>query len=550
MIHDSYDLTGLMPEEFLARLEDLNLRPVILHGGGVVSMDENISPLEKIIVSSQMFTQKLIASEAEILQKQSMVRQLIEGVWLITFNSQMTRKPINKGELFPRRIPAIVLINRTALNGPQMMGLVKQAGENIGALLSDFERSSAYTDNEIARLSQSLSWMSLDTTKLERYVQEIQSVSKQLGETYEELSLLYKLTTSMKVNQPPQAFLEEALEDLQVVVGVKWFSLKLTEEDCRLAELAGKAINAGPVPNGIDVLDLFTKVHDAKSSDQYASVIVDDTKTYGVSELEQYAQHLLFIPLICDGKCVAVLCGGDKHDGSEINSVDYKLCNALSNSLSIFIENVMLYADMQAMFMGTLHSLTASIDAKDSYTRGHSERVAYMAKQLAIAAKLDEKTVERVYISGLVHDVGKIGVPEMVLTKPGKLTDEEYEMIKKHPEIGAQIIEDIPRMQDLIPGVLYHHERYDGRGYPYRLAGEKIPLFGRLICLADAFDAMSSTRSYREKLDHNYVLNEISKCAGAQFDLELAAMFVKLDFSEYFKMIASHKSGSGFSQAA
>jgi len=247
------------------------------------------------------------------------------------------------------------------------------------------------------------------------------------------------------------------------------------------------------------------------------------------------------VPLRTQGKPIGVLIGGDKLDGSELTSVDSKLCDSLASTLAIFLENRMLYEDMHAMFLGTLHALTSAIDAKDSYTHGHTERVAMLARMLGEKIGLDRETVERLYISGLVHDVGKIGVPEAVLCKPGKLTDDEFELIKMHPEIGGRILQDIRQMQDLLPGVLYHHERWDGRGYPSRLAGRDIPLFGRLIGLADAFDAMSSTRTYRSAMDLNEVLSEIRRCAGAQFDPELAEAFLDLDFTPFFELIEKHQ---------
>jgi len=145
-----------------------------------------------------------------------------------------------------------------------------------------------------------------------------------------------------------------------------------------------------------------------------------------------------------------------------------------------------------------------------------------------------------VYLSGLVHDVGKIGVPESVLTKPGKLTDTEFDLIKRHPQIGARILEGIRQMHDLIPGVLYHHESWDGSGYPEGLAGREIPLFGRIIGLADAFDAMCSDRTYRQARPMHEALDEVRRCSGKQFDPELADIFVKLDFSEYLDMIEQH----------
>jgi putative two-component system response regulator len=185
--------------------------------------------------------------------------------------------------------------------------------------------------------------------------------------------------------------------------------------------------------------------------------------------------------------------------------------------------------------------MTAAIDAKDRYTRGHSERVGLMASKMAAAIGMDKTLVEQYRIAGLVHDVGKIGVPEGVLTKPGRLTDEEFAQIKLHPGIGYNILKDIPALSASLPGVLSHHERWDGRGYPNKISGEEIPLIARVLALADTFDAMSSNRSYRPALPRHKVLEEIARCAGSQFDPQLAPIFVKLDFTDFDAALEQHR---------
>ena len=133
------------------------------------------------------------------------------------------------------------------------------------------------------------------------------------------------------------------------------------------------------------------------------------------------------------------------------------------------------------------------------------------------------------------------GVPEAVLLKPGKLNDEEFAWIRQHPEIGYRILKDIPQLHDILPGVLHHHERWDGKGYPAGLRGEQIPLVARLIGLADSFDAMSSNRTYRPAMSHAQVLQEITRCIGEQFDPELARVFVTLDFTTYDQLVREHQ---------
>ncbi|MCB1155754.1 HD-GYP domain-containing protein, partial [bacterium] len=168
----------------------------------------------------------------------------------------------------------------------------------------------------------------------------------------------------------------------------------------------------------------------------------------------------------------------------------------------------------------------------------HSERVAHLSSQLALAVGYTPEEAERVDIAGLVHDVGKIGVPEAVLCKNGRLTDEEFAEIRRHPQVGYDILRGIPLLQDVLPGVLHHHERWDGRGYPSNASGDSIPQIARIICLADTFDAMSSNRSYRAAMPREKVFEELRKCAGTQFDPDLVGPFLALDFGAFDDMIS------------
>lgn len=179
-------------------------------------------------------------------------------------------------------------------------------------------------------------------------------------------------------------------------------------------------------------------------------------------------------------------------------------------------------------YANTIYALTAAIDTKDHYTFSHSKNVAYYAVQLAYAAGMNEECVEIVKEAALLHDVGKIGIPEHILNKPGKLTDEEYTIMKGHVENSIGIIRHLPSLDYVIPAVIGHHERYDGRGYPRRIAGEDIPLMARILCIADSFDAMISERSYKKPYTVEYTLNILQQEAGKQFDPKLAPLFIQL----------------------
>ncbi len=180
------------------------------------------------------------------------------------------------------------------------------------------------------------------------------------------------------------------------------------------------------------------------------------------------------------------------------------------------------------LFEQTAEALATAIDAKDPYTHGHSARVAMYSTQIAREAGLSEEECEQVYFAALLHDVGKIGVPSAVINKPGRLTDEEFAMIKQHPVMGNQILSSIQQSPYLSIGAHYHHERYDGRGYPTGLKGTDIPKFARIIGVADAYDAMTSKRSYRDSIPQQTVREEIVKGIGTQFDPEYAKIMVHL----------------------
>ncbi len=242
----------------------------------------------------------------------------------------------------------------------------------------------------------------------------------------------------------------------------------------------------------------------------------------------------------------------DNRDGQvQGQSMDYDIefCEALAEIASLAIANLkridieMRHAEERQNFLlGTVAALVSAIDAKDTYTCGHSERVAWLSKELAKKLELDTTSIEEIHICGLVHDIGKIGIPEAILRKPSALTDEEFEQIRAHPVIGETILKDVPQLVPVLPGVRSHHERWDGRGYPDGTKGEETPLLGRILGVADAFDAMCSSRAYRKKLNREEVLNEITACSGTQFDPELAKLFLTIDFIHYDVMIDFHVS--------
>ena len=209
----------------------------------------------------------------------------------------------------------------------------------------------------------------------------------------------------------------------------------------------------------------------------------------------------------------------------EFGSGDVGLLEEAAVLLSTQAHNIHLLVQSNQLFLGTLHAMSSAIDARDRYTQGHSERVARLSFELARIYGLSEEACQEIYLAGILHDVGKIGIPDRVLLKDGKLTDDEFKIIQTHPAIGHRIVERLGQLQFVLPGVLYHHERWDGKGYPHGLQGESIPTMARLMAVADAFDAMTSNRPYRDAMPLQKATAIIAQGAGEQWDAQAVECF-------------------------
>ena len=183
---------------------------------------------------------------------------------------------------------------------------------------------------------------------------------------------------------------------------------------------------------------------------------------------------------------------------------------------------------LEKSYLESIEVLRRTVEVKDVYTRGHSDRVSEYSLLIGEKLNLPPEQMKTLKIGALFHDIGKIGIPDAILLKTDKLTDDEYSEIKNHPAIGAHILSNASIFADIIPIVKHHHERYDGKGYPARLAGEDIPYLARIVAVADTFDAMTSRRSYRQALDFDYTTNEIERCKGTQFDPAIADVFLEI----------------------
>lgn len=457
------------------------------------------------------------------------VAPLVPGAWLILIREQVRS----------RRYSWACTLAPTpgALAGGELGALDPDLAVLTGGLACALHRASVadFVQAEaraslLGDLHQQCVLASLD----ERSIGEF---TDQLTQSYESSTLLFRVGRRMGDIAAPAEFIECVLTDLFDSSEFAW---------CAMVRLPDEFLSRAGVPEVC--LRFDTDRFSREAVEAGARLIF---KTGSLSEEPSIIEHPFGLPAELGPEVVTVALGGDARPfgmlalgartGREwaVSSHDTLPVQAVAASVTAYLRIARLYRLQHESFIGTLGAFSAALDAKDRYTQGHSERVATVARMIAHAAGLEQEVCESVYIAGLVHDIGKIGVPEALLCGTGKMSDAEFAVMKSHPEIGERILRGVPLLADALPGVLHHHERWDGRGYPARLSGERIPLMARILAIADTFDAMSSTRTYRAGQDRQRVLDEVRRCSGQQFDPALVEVFLTLDLADYDRLLAA-----------
>ncbi|MDO8447126.1 MAG: HD-GYP domain-containing protein [Deltaproteobacteria bacterium] len=357
---------------------------------------------------------------------------------------------------------------------------------------------------------------------LDKCREELDATVTELSNKYEELVLLYDISESLgslqNVSQLTDLILKKAVEHTNADNGILFLLDK------------GKGVLNIKGMYGIDWLDPEKYVVRighwtvGKVAAIGNPIIQNDIQFAGI-ENGKPITALLCVPLKAKDEVIGVISVAHGEKGKIFTSVEQKLLSTLASQAAVALENARLYEETKKMFLSIIDALAATIDAKDPYTHGHSKRVTYYGMVIAEAIGATPEFVETVKLAGLLHDVGKIGIPESVLSKAGSLTDEEYKTMMDHPVIGVRILGHINALKHVIPAMKHHHERYGGGGYPDGLKGEDIPLAARILSIADTFDAMTTDRPYRKALSNEEALRELGKNQGSQFDPELVRVF-------------------------
>ena len=251
-----------------------------------------------------------------------------------------------------------------------------------------------------------------------------------------------------------------------------------------------------------------------------------------------YLRAAICVPSFYKRELVGVLMLGDKLSGEKYHDPEISLFVTLANDVAMAVKNAELIKDLKTsfdrehqLFIQTSIALATAIDARDRYTHGHSERVSHyslvIAKEMVDQGKIeyDKEFLETLQLSALLHDVGKIGIRDQILNKPAQLTTEEFEVMKQHVMIGSNIVKPVLGLSHLADGILYHHERWDGKGYPHGLKGKDIPIIGRIVNVADSYDTITTARSYKKAFPPQEAFDELLKCSGTQFDPEVVEIF-------------------------
>ncbi len=264
-----------------------------------------------------------------------------------------------------------------------------------------------------------------------------------------------------------------------------------------------------------------------KSSIISSDALVDERFLDSQSIADHAVHSAMCAPLINRGRVLGIVYV-DSPKKNAFDRDDLSLFSAMALKAGIAIDNARLYDDLRSLFYNTVETLVRTIQAKDPYTSGHSTRVSRYAMLIADKLNLSTKEKHQAYLASMLHDIGKIGVPDDLLNRPGKLTDEEMEQVRNHVQLGASMLEMLGEMHPIVPLIRHHHEAMDGSGYPDGLQGEEIPLISRIISVADMYDAMTSDRPYRKRRSQKEAVDEILRSAGTKIDARVAEAFLRV----------------------
>ncbi len=407
---------------------------------------------------------------------------------------------------------------------------IQQGGRVVGSLL-------AYGASDVEMRPEDMEAFLAQTARLIEEngacQREIEDITDELSQSFEDLHLYSRIATQIKTLKFSDSMLKSLMEEI----------MDAMRSDLAFAELPERRMH------NVRVVKPFL-AHKFKDPAALVDGLVDSIPAEAPSLKENYfilnhsEEQPVFRRLHPEPyRFLAVKVVHDHHDygwlglfsmnlGSIFRQSELRLLTSMAEQVAAIIANTDLYQDLERFVVNVVKSLVHAIEAKDVYTRGHSERVNLYCTMVAEELGLPEQERQNLHWASILHDVGKIGISEQILNKPGKLTTEEFLMIQDHPTKGFNILKPIEQLSQSLSGILHHHERYDGKGYPFGLKGDAIPLVGRIIAVADTYDAITSTRAYRPAKSSHEALEILEEVSGSQLDPSLVELFSRLIVEE------------------
>lgn len=352
---------------------------------------------------------------------------------------------------------------------------------------------------------------------------ELNSMAAELSERYEELHLVYAIDRQLRALKNGADLFQSLLKNWAVQMNADVAAFVKPGEN-----LCVSATNLSAPIHNLDLVlvemrgDLFRFAH----SSRQPIVINDQSDPRRAYIFTDLPFKILCCPVFNEKVVVAILVLVNHRTKGDFTNSDRKLGELLASQLSSLSRLYGMINETSQFNQQMAAALIEAVEAKDPYTRGHSERVHHISMEIGAALGLGSRDMDNLYWGSLLHDVGKIGIPDAVLCKPGRLSKDEYTFIMVHPERSYEILRHIERLKDAVPGARHHQEKFDGTGYPHELAGNDIPLNARIIAVADTYDSITSSRAYRAGRSHEIAIGEITRCAGSQLDPALVKLFI------------------------
>ena len=426
-----------------------------------------------------------------------------------------------------------VFMHQRVSTEEQMAAAARSFGVDAQRALRWSKGRDIWLPRVLLRMAESILDNLVQQGQLAHLRHEINEAVAHASDTYVELGLLHRLTSQLLISESETELWKNALAWLADAVPAQCLAIvpdqdRDQESSAVQTENPTGVLTHGECPTG------KTELRDLVQ--QFGSVALQRPLVLNRADTSlptwpcPTVRELVCVP-INDGEqprgwlLALNHKGRDQEELCQFGSVEARLFSSVGTMLGMHGTNIELYRKQAELFTSSVRALATAIDAKDSYTSGHSDRVARISVTLAQELGLDKEALDTLYLGGLLHDIGKIGVDDHILNKPDKLTAEEYDHVKQHPQLGYEILKGVRQLHKILPIVLHHHETWDGDGYPHRLKGAETPFLARILAVADAFDAMSGDRPYRKGLPEEKIEKILREGAGSQWDSQVVEAF-------------------------